>query len=123
MNADDGSSGSSRSERAVFESLDDADCRAILRETSQPRTASQLADTCAIASSTLYRKLDRLIRASLVRKRETNGPDGGRVTRFERDFDGIMITMDDDGLSVDITRPPGETDAASPDAAEGDDVP
>jgi predicted transcriptional regulator len=104
MNADDGSSGGPRSEHPVFESLDDADCRAILRETSQPRTAAQLAGTCDIASSTLYRKLDRLIRATLVRKRETNGPDGGRVTRFERDFDGITITMDNDGLSVDITR-------------------
>ncbi len=123
MDADDGSSAGSRSERPVFESLDDADCRAVLRETSQPRTAKQLADTCGIASSTLYRKLDLLIRASLVRKRETNGPDGGRVTRFERDFDGIMITMDDDGLSIDITRPPGETASGSPDIAERDDPP
>lgn len=34
--------------QAVLDALDDADCRAILRETAEPMTATELIDACEI---------------------------------------------------------------------------
>lgn len=100
--------------RPVFEALGDADCRAVLRETSEPRTADELVTACDIASSTLYRKLKLLTRASLVRKHENPGPAGGRVTRYERNFDGVVVRMTaDDEFSVGIERPDENPDSGT----------
>lgn len=89
----------------IFEALDDSDCRAILRETVEPMTAKELSDTCEIPNSTMYRKLDLLSSASLVRERIKVNPDGGRITRYQRDFDDITVTMEDDQFSVTISQP------------------
>jgi DNA-binding transcriptional ArsR family regulator len=91
---------------AVLEALDDPDCRAILRETAEPVTATELAETCDIPKSTLYRKLDLLSGASLLRERDTINPEGGRTARYERDFDDVLISIDEtDSFSVTVTRP------------------
>ena len=95
----------------VLVALDDADCRAILRETAEPMTANELIDACDIPKSTLYRKLDRLSTASLVREQDTINPEGGRITLYERDFDDVTISMDeDDDFSVTVERPPRKAD-------------
>ncbi|MFC6733865.1 MULTISPECIES: helix-turn-helix domain-containing protein [unclassified Haladaptatus] len=93
--------------QAVLEALDDTDCRAILRETAEPMTATDLIDACDIPRSTLYRKLELLSTASLVRERDVINPEGGRTTRYERDFDAVTIAVtDDDTFSVSVERPP-----------------
>ncbi|WP_435125539.1 helix-turn-helix domain-containing protein [Halobaculum sp. D14] len=81
----------------VLDALGDPDCRAILRETTDPMTATDLADACTISKSTLYRKLDLLSRASLVRESIEAGPDGGRVSRYERDVTDVTVSIDVDG--------------------------
>ena len=95
----------------VLDALDDPECRAILRETVEPMTANELIDVCDIPRSTLYRKLELLSSASLVRERDTINPGGGRVTHYERSFDDVTISMDDTGeFSVSVERPPQSTD-------------
>lgn len=95
----------------ILDALDDPNCRAILRETSEPMTANDLIDKCDIPKSTLYRKLDLLTTASLVREQVSINPGGGRVTRYERDFDDVLITMDEtDTFSVTVERPPKGAD-------------
>jgi len=90
----------------VLEALDDPDCRSILRETAEPMTATELIDTCDIPKSTLYRKLDLLGSAQLLRERDTINPEGGRTTKYQRDFDNVMISIDeDDTFSVTVERP------------------
>lgn len=107
MVSDPASSEDSPSLQTVLDALDDADCRAILRETADPMTATELIDACEIPRSTLYRKLERLSQASLVRERDTINPGGGRTTTYRRDFDDVTISMDDDeGFSVSVERPP-----------------
>ena len=111
MVRDSASSEDSPSLQAVLDALDDADCRAILRETAEPMTATELTKTCDIPKSTLYRKLELLSDASLVREQDTINPGGGRTTKYERDFDDVMISMgDDDDLSVTVERPPRNAD-------------
>lgn len=95
----------------VLDALGDPACRAILRETVESMTANELIDACDIPKSTLYRKLELLSSASLVRERETIYPSGGRVTYYERSFDDVAISMDDTGeFSVSVDRPPQSTD-------------
>ncbi|MFQ3319607.1 MAG: DNA-binding transcriptional ArsR family regulator [Natronomonas sp.] len=95
----------------VLDALDDPACRAILRETIEPMTANELLDACDIPKSTLYRKLELLSSASLVREQETINPGGGRVTYYERSFEDVTISMDDTGaFSVSVDRPPQSTD-------------
>lgn len=110
MVRDSASSEDSPSLQAVLDALDDADCRAILRETTEPMTANELVDTCDIPQSTVYRKLELLSRASLVRERDTINPGGGRITKYERDFDDVLISMDEDDFSVAVERPPRKPD-------------
>mgnify|MGYP000476942950 CR=1 FL=1 len=97
--------------QTVLDALDDGDCRTILEETAEPMTATELSDTCEIPRSTLYRKLELLADASLVRERETINPGGGRTTKYERDFDDVTISIDgDDSFSVTVERPSRNAD-------------
>lgn len=96
-------SGASLSLQDVLKPLEDADCRAILRETSDPMTANELIAVCDIPRSTVYRKLDLLSRSSLVRERNTINPEGGRVTQYERNFADVTISVGkDDDFSVTV---------------------
>lgn len=90
----------------VLDALDDPQCRAILRETIEPMTANELINACDIPKSTLYRKLELLSSASLVREQEMINPGGGRVTHYERSFDNVTISIDETGeFSVSVDRP------------------
>jgi DNA-binding transcriptional ArsR family regulator len=96
---------------AVLEALDDPDCRAILRETAQPTAATELLERCDIPKSTLYRKLDLLGDASLLREQDTINPEGGRTTKYERNFDDVLISIDEtDTFSVTVKRPQRKPD-------------
>ena len=90
----------------VLAALDDPDCRTILKATSQPMTATELTEMCDIATSTLYRKLDLLSTATLVRELYSVHPEGGRLTRYQRDLNDLIVTItDDDHFEVRIERP------------------
>lgn len=97
----------SRPFQAILDVLDDSDCRQILRETTEPMTATELVDAVDVPRSTLYRKLDLLSEASLLREDVTINPEGGRTTRYERDFSDVIISIDeDDQFEVTVERPP-----------------
>lgn len=111
MESEPAASAQDPSLQTVLAALDDADCRTILRETTEPMTATELIDACDIPQSTLYRKLDRLSSASLVREVDEVHPEGGRITRYERDFEDVTISIEDtDELSVTIERPARRAD-------------
>jgi DNA-binding transcriptional ArsR family regulator len=90
----------------VLDALDDPDCRTILRETAQPMTAKELTENCGISQSTMYRKLDLLSTATLVREIHSIHPERGRITRYQRNLDDLNISItDDDQFDVTINRP------------------
>ena len=90
----------------VLRSLEDNNCRAILRLLDSPKSASELREVCDLSSSTVYRKLELLRDAALVREYTDVRPDGPNVTRYERDFSEISIGIDDTGeFAVSVTRP------------------
>lgn len=96
--------------QAVLDALDDPDCREILREMDEAMTANDLIDACDVPKSTLYRKMDLLSDASLVRKQDTINPGGGRTTYYERSFEDVTISIDETGdFTVNVERPPQTT--------------
>ncbi|RRJ31398.1 winged helix-turn-helix domain-containing protein [Halocatena pleomorpha] len=82
---------------AVLESLDDTKCRTILTQLDDPKSAGQLSDECSMSNSTVYRKLELLREAALVREYTEVRRDGPNATLYERDFTEISIGLDDSG--------------------------
>jgi len=95
----------------VLEALHDEDCRAILSELEEPRTARELLERCDIPRSTMYRKLDRLSKATLVREGTEIRSDGSHASHYGIDFEEIIITRDDGvDLEIEIERPAQRAD-------------
>ncbi|WP_256549428.1 winged helix-turn-helix domain-containing protein [Natrinema caseinilyticum] len=89
----------------VLRSLEDEKCRAILTALREPKSAADLQTKCDLARSTVYRKLERLREASLVREYTEVRRDGPNATLYERDFTDISIGIDDDDeFTVSIDR-------------------
>lgn len=97
---------------AVLASLDDEKCRAVLTALREPKSATELQAECELASSTVYRKLERLRESALVKEYTEVRRDGPNATLYERDFTDISISIDDDeAFRVAIERPDEEPDA------------
>ena len=96
---------------AVLGALHDEDCRSILDELTEPRTASELLERCEIPRSTLYRKLDRLVEATLLREGTEIREDGSHANRYEVDFEEVIVTRSSGAeLGVEIERPARRAD-------------
>jgi len=94
---------------AVLEALCDDDCRTILEELKEPKTARTLLERCDIPRSTLYRKLDRLSEATLVREGTEIRKDGSHASRYGVDFEEIVVTRDGP-LQIEVERPARRAD-------------
>lgn len=91
---------------AVMQSLDDDKCRTILETLHGPTAASELCEECELSRSTVYRKLELLREAELVREYTEVRRDGPNATLYERNFTDISIGIDDeDEFTIDIDRP------------------
>lgn len=90
----------------VLGALYDEDCRTILEALTEPQTARSLLERCDIPRSTLYRKLDHLTDATLVREGTEIREDGSHASRYEIDFEKVVVSHNADvDLTVDIERP------------------
>ncbi|ELY49323.1 winged helix-turn-helix domain-containing protein [Natronolimnohabitans innermongolicus] len=90
----------------VLRSLDDDKCRVILQSLHEPKSANTLREECGFPKSTLYRKLELLREANLVKEYTEVRRDGPNVTLYERHFSNISIGIDDsDEFTLDIDRP------------------
>lgn len=92
--------------QAVLDALDDPDCRDIVRELDDARTARELSEACDMPLSTTYRKLELLSNASLVDERTQIRSGGHHTTEYALDFEAVRIAIDDDRtFDVAIDRP------------------
>ena len=95
----------------VLGALHDEDCRAILAELNEPRTARVLLERCDIPRSTLYRKLDQLVEATLIEEGTVIREDGSHASRYKLDFEEVVITRDSSiELEIEIQRPTRRAD-------------
>lgn len=98
----------------TLSALGDADCRALLRQLAAgPQTAAELAQSCEIPSSTLYRKLDRLVDAGLVAEETEISTDGRNATRYEKRIDEVSVRIrDTDQIELGTDGSGDDSDAA-----------
>lgn len=95
----------------VLDALDDPDCRQIVRQLDEPKTARELSEGCDMALSTTYRKLELLSSASLVEERTKIRSGGHHTTQFALDFEAVRLALDENReIDVEITRPAGAPD-------------
>lgn len=96
---------------AVVGALCDEDCRRIVESLEEPQTASEIREQCEIPRSTLYRKLDRLREATLVRERPEIRDDGSHANQYAVDFRAVVVRRTDSAeLDVEIERPASRAD-------------
>lgn len=89
----------------VLEAVDDEDSRAILEAAGDPRTARELSTACDIPLSTVYRKLDLLLEASLVEDHVRVRESGHHASQYVRCFDELRVTIgENEGIGVEIPR-------------------
>ena len=95
-----------RVSEAVLDTLGDESTRAIIEALSEPMTANELSEACDIPLSTMYRKLDRLADADLVRESTEIRESGQHTTRYARDFTEVSVWVDDEEeLVTTVERP------------------
>ncbi len=101
----------------VLDALADETCQVILSELDEPKTAQELVEACDVSESTLYRKLERLKDASLLRSGLEIRADGHHTLRYEIDFDEVAISVDDErtlGLEISQSSPSPEDSPRKP---------
>lgn len=96
---------------AVLDALHDDRCRLIIRQLTEPMTASDLTEAADIPSSTVYRKLEQLTEATLLEEGVELRADGSHAGRYEVDFREVVIGLDDDNrFTIEIERPARRSD-------------
>jgi DNA-binding transcriptional ArsR family regulator len=95
----------------VLDALDDEGCRRIIETLSEPLTAKQLSERCDIPMSTMYRKLELLTDASLLREKSVLQADGHHTSEYELAFEEVVVRVNEErNVDVGIARPPESTD-------------
>lgn len=97
--------------QVVLDALDDPDCRQIVRQLTEPMTAGEISNRCDIATSTTYRKLDRLTDASILDEQTQIRTDGHHTAKYVLTFEAVRIFLNDKReFEVSITRPSRSAD-------------
>jgi DNA-binding transcriptional ArsR family regulator len=95
---------------AALDALGSGVPRAILTAASrQPTTVEELADSCDVSESTIYRHLGRLVDAGLVRKEGRT--DSETAPTYRTTAESLVVDVGADGISIDRDRPDEFTEA------------
>jgi len=85
----------------VFAALTSPQCRAVLRRLDGPMTASDIAAACDLPRSTVYRKLEQMVEAGLLEKRDR----GRDAARYALGFEEVVVTREPGDLSLSVSSP------------------
>lgn len=87
----------------LLETLVDSTARTILAALGSAKTAREVCEEKDLPSSTVYRKLDRLVEAGLVEESTRVSLDGKHASEYERRFEDVMLHVtEDEGFEVVI---------------------
>jgi DNA-binding transcriptional ArsR family regulator len=99
-----------QSGNALLRALGDPKSRAILRTTSErARTASELSEELDLPLSTLYRKLNRLVDATIVEETPRLASRGRHPSQYRCAIEQVHIRMSEDEeefVDVDVSPEP-----------------
>lgn len=68
----------------------------------QPVSANQLAETLDVSPPTIYRRIDPLVEANLLKERQRVDPDGNQHKEYETVLEEVTVAIENDGYTVDI---------------------
>ncbi|WP_436901336.1 helix-turn-helix domain-containing protein [Halovenus halobia] len=89
----------------LFEAIRDPDSRAIIRETrSEALTAKELSERCDIATSTAYRKIERLVDVGILTEHVRFTSKTRHAHEYTHDIDSIELDVTNTGVSVVISE-------------------
>lgn len=90
----------------VLSALIDEDSRTIICHLDSPLTASELSEAADIPLSTTYRKLDRMVEATLLEELTEIRPGGRHTTRYRVDFEDVLISKEEEcNFDISVSRP------------------
>lgn len=96
--------------QTFLDALDDPDCRRILAATDdEALSASEIAETCSLALSTTYRKLDSLTETGLLSEQLRVSRSGNHTSEYRRAVDDVTVSVSPEGVRLHVTRHDGET--------------
>lgn len=82
--------------------LGDDHAREILTAIStKPLPAREIANQLELSRATVYRRLNRLESAGVVRATMSYHPDGHHRKQFQADFDRLVLSIETDSIDVD----------------------
>lgn len=82
----------------------------VLSALNRTMTATELVEECDLATSTVYRSLDRLSDLGLVEEHLAVNSEKGRCGRYERSMERVSVSISDtDRLTLRIKRPQEDT--------------
>lgn len=94
----------------LLDALGDEVAREILVAGKQgPVTAEELADSCDVSESTIYRRLDRLNELGLVER--CNPLLSASKGSYQTRIDGLSLSVDEDGIGIEQGANDSEIDA------------
>lgn len=85
--------------QAVLDVLEDGTAREIIECTDTPMTVAELIDECDLATSTAYRKVNRLQDTGVLRQTIRFSSSGKHPKQYERAICDISVSIDN-GLEV-----------------------
>jgi Fe2+ or Zn2+ uptake regulation protein len=92
----------------TLEVLSDSRSRSILVEMRRQKdtlTAKEVSENCEIPLSTVYRKLDALLGAGLIRELMELRKGCTHTHTYELRFEDIEVSVTEEGMKAEITRP------------------
>lgn len=88
----------------VLTMLGDEYARDILKMISADALpARELAERLNLSRATVYRRLNRLESAGVIKTTVSYNPEGHHRKRFKADFDRLVLSIDTDQINVDCT--------------------
>jgi len=95
-----------RTIQRLLDALEDDGCRAILEATSdEALSAQELADTCGLALSTTYRKVEQLAETGLLEKRVRIARSGKHTSEYLLGVGDVHVSLDgEEGVELQVSR-------------------
>lgn len=97
----------------LLELLGDEYARRVLKAAAEePVSANAIAESTEISRPTVYRRLDRLVEADLVRSELAVDSDGNHYRRYRTIFETVTLRIDEAGISLTVRPDESERRAA-----------
>ncbi|MFB6079795.1 MAG: winged helix-turn-helix domain-containing protein [Haloferacaceae archaeon] len=83
---------------------DECSRRIIVATSERPLTVKELTERCPVSSTTVYRRINRLVDLDLLHETPAFPANGASKKRYEATVDRIETTIDEEGFTVQTSR-------------------